>query len=588
MEVFSLQMDRSKAPFHTLPNELQSLVLDKLPFSSLNPSLVQMFDPDVLEDQYRRVERGAPKQLSLKLAYYEKKGFDYGLRRFFDGRYLDEGLSFPLLQEVGKRGDSRMIRYLLTHGVLNIDVALSSGILAGHNNFVTELISDTPVYNLNLLLQSCLDSDNLEMMRFLAARMPQYYETFFRTNRTSYWLKKFYDYNIAFWVPESLRTLYYESGFGVDPRIGNMRILTSFMEEIVESFCSDLPDPLPFTYTELEELYPENLLELLKRFIPCLLNRKSRNFSRVEWLISNTDRFYHLIGETLEMHAGVWITELLKLSLRPESFPLFDYAKGYLGPDWALLVDPLPEDPAERERALTRIFALVPIDIWFWKYYPVQESLLTVVIPLFLDDRDESNRHAMIQFVISQHPDRVLGTWMLDPFSLTEPSDHPSDLIPPHFPTFDFHTAILRFFESNPVYTLSLLLRYRLLDLWNELSPRYKPRRGEWPRDYESFTREAVKAGLNDMSVKLYSIEPDYAIDFDFETIGRRYPRLRREFTGPWVPPSLTILGSRDDIVSKNKGAIKGADLTVQDDELFIAGRMRNELMNAENSDSDD
>ena len=90
------------------------------------------------------------------------------------------------------------------------------------------------------------------------------------------------------------------------------------------------------------------------------------------------------------------------------------------------------------------------------------------------------------------------------------------------------------------------------------------------------------------MSVKLYSIEPDYAIDFDFETIGRRYPRLRREFTGPWVPPSLTILGSRDDIVSKNKGAIKGADLTVQDDELFIAGRMRNELMNAENSDSDD
>lgn len=547
---------------YTLPLEVQNLVLGNLPPSSLNPALNQIFNRDVLEEQYQKIEREAPKPLARKLAYFAEKGFDYGIRKRLDGKYLDEGLSHLLLFELGKKGNGRMIRYLMNHGILNIDDAIFGAILSHHNNLVKELVTTTPVYNTDVFIQACLDSDNLEIMKFLAIRMELYPEHIVRSNRTTYWLIEFYHYigmlkfrNI---YDEGSSTMY-RTGFAIaenyvldDPQ--HMR------KAVVDAFCSDLREPLPFTYSQLDRFLPpfESYL-LMVSHVNNLLERKSRNFSRLEWLLTNADQGYRSRGETLAMHDTEWIFHLFKLSVFPEAFPLFQFAKRYLGPRWVLLVDPL-----QSERETNEIFEMMPLEGWFENYFPVDLTLLTALVPPLLNSEIYMS---MMSFVVSQHPGRAVNTW----YHYTGNGVELYDSSISRFPSFDFHGAISKFFQCDPVHTLSLLLKYQLLDLWNEFLPQYQTR-VDWKHVYKILTHYACEGGLNEIvhGLKkiisphnpLYGVSSYYPRMFEESGIGKSGKNLDRK-----------MLVATD----KNRNAITAADNKLGTAEELIARRLRDQ-----------
>jgi hypothetical protein len=578
---------RFNSRFSELPPELRREVTKFLPNSAINPTIHRILGVDPVKERYEKIEKDAPTHFAKRLAYFAKEGFDYGIHRLLESsvpgrvRLLDEGLSPLPLLEIGKRGNAKMIQFLRTRGILNIDVAISGAILSHHNELVKELVTTLPVYNLDLLIQSTLDSDNLEILRFLAARMTRYYQAILRSNRTSYWLIQFYLNTPIEDVPVNSYAEYgterMRSGFAIIDL--GYDLLDYIEDSVADAFCSDLPEPLPFTYASLEEgLGLADLLGLLVSHVENLLTRRSRNFSRLEWLLTTADRKYRSDETSLAMNDTMWIEHLFKLSLLPEARPIFEFAKQYLGPFWKLLVDPI-----ENEQQMNQIFTVVPDVHWFVVYFPVQSSVLSALFQRFLgsgvlvrNPREirPQNRFfrtilvrsvvLMMEFVISQHPDHITNVWHLD----IHPEIEQYADIPSHFPGFDFNATIRIFFNLFPIETLNLLLKYRLIDLWNELLPRFNP--GEnWENQYGSFLGSATTAGLNEISFQLKEALEKKTVQM---SIHSSFPRLAMEMGKKSEVSPLAVQ-------VENQGTIDLADRRTGFVEPFIQRRMQGELL---------
>jgi hypothetical protein len=291
-----------------------------------------------------------------------------------------------------------------------------------------------------------------------------------------------------------------------------------------------------------------------------LLKRKSRNFSRLEWVLTNADQGYRSRGETLAMHDTEWILQLFKLSVFPEAFPLFQFAKQYLGPRWVLLVDPL-----QSERETNEIFEMIPLEEWFEDYFPVDSTLLTALVPPSLNSEIYMS---MMSFVVSQHPSRGVDKWYHYTGIGTGGRLYESSIS--RFPSFDFHSAISKFFQCDPGHTLSLLLKYQLLDLWNEFLPQYQAR-ADWKHVYEVLTYSACHGGLNEIVHELKKIISPHN---PLHAVSSYYPRMFEEsgLGKSGINLDRHMLVATD----KNQRAITAADELRTAEEL-IARRLRNE-----------
>ncbi len=132
-------------------------------------------------------------------------------------------------------------------------------ILSHHNNLVKELVTTTPVYSMGALTQACLDSDNLEIMKFLAIRMELFSEPIVRSNRTTYWLIEFYHYigmlKFANIYDEGSSAMF-RTGFAIAENYVLDTSVNEVLIAVVNAFCSDLREPLPFTYSQLDRFLP--------------------------------------------------------------------------------------------------------------------------------------------------------------------------------------------------------------------------------------------------------------------------------------------------------------------------------------------
>jgi hypothetical protein len=434
-----------RSVFYRLPTELQTEVTKYLNPTDVNLTLSHTIDRGVIEDQ---IKRNAPTSLPEKLAYYERVGYQPGIYQFLPrGRLLDEGVSTLVLQEVGKRGDSKMVKFLKNHGIVNIDVALISAILSHQNTFVKEEIN-TPIANLGSLLQAALDSDNLEMMRLLATRFEKSGPLKLRTNRTSFWYIYFGR------LDESYTS--HVTGFGrVSGRGSGFAMF--------EAMLSDLTRPLPFSYEQVKHYVD---LDFTNRFVSALWEGITTNYARLEWIVDTL--IQKASDNLLEIRTFQdWIRTFLPLVGNPMARGVMERCKRLLGTRWRVFTDPITS-PVRLQTVLSYMLPTGNDDV---KFIPAQPEALEAWLDECLngrfvgevrvtdDDGDQFFRGLL--FILYYYPG---GEFTRDPNPVRARTFTKVDGSP-----FDFHGTLLRFFEKKPIPVIHRILEYRLLDVWDEI-----------------------------------------------------------------------------------------------------------------------
>jgi hypothetical protein len=524
-----------KSIFYTLPLEIQAHIVEYLDPEELNLSLTHTINPDVIEDRVVGATRHL--SLSLRLAHYERTGYQRGIEFLLQGKLLDEGLSIPILSEIGKRGDSPALRFLMTRGIENIDVALEHAIVSYQNTFVLEWIN-SPITDLGMLLDAAIYSDNLDMMKLLASRLSERPKNrTVLTNHTSYWyitstyrLRYMESEQEAKKGEEDRRNDLYRTGFGVTEIRRNFDWEYK-RQNIYASLLSDLIEPLPFTYAEIEQEYRINYLDLMTSYM------RSRhglpNYGRMEWIFDATYR-----RDPSIFNDDIWIITFLPLIRHSSSGieRLLAKIRHYLGSRWAPFVDPIQSD----EQLQTILEYTHKSD----QYIPIQPEAVKAWLNQCIDIPRGKLNGGMI-FLISSYPGAQLRTLVRT--------------FPPPM-GINIHEMILRFFEKDPIQVLNVVLLFRLLDLWNELRTRMQV--VNMSRDDISLlVKYAATAGLNSICEEFLKNDPMLRVGIirptDFPRINRLFGKENRSLVRPVVNLDL------DD---------EGMDLG---DEGFVAQRLR-------------
>jgi hypothetical protein len=444
------------------------------------------------KERYEEIEKDAPRGFAQRLAYYERMDFPRGIELLLTSsipgktRLLNEGFSSLILWEVGKRGDSNMIRYLKQHGVENIDGAIASAILAHKNDFVREWI-DTPLTDVRQLIRAATEGDNLEMLKLVAVRGTEPNRMPLRTNLTSAWYVHFR--NLQGWTDivapnANLLKTHYILGFGA-PQILDRTIPRYSV--VTESLASEFSQPLPFTYDQLESIPMLDYLYLFDSHIVYILGGLSRNYQRLEWILEAAERQSQRLFEFHLQHSpkiDTWVKVLLPLLGDPLAEEVFKKAREILGPRWLIFVDPI----RSKEQLNTILSFLPPGNFYLGNYYPIQPEAFEAWVDKVVSGGYDGIPPATL-FVTENYP----GGKARDPLSPFPRKEYPS---------FDFHRAILKLFKVSPIPTVADALRNQLLDVWNELSPRLTVKSPDSPQGLTNLyvlIRGAAIGGLNDL-----------------------------------------------------------------------------------------
>jgi hypothetical protein len=443
------------------------MIAKKLGPEGLRPETARILRPGIVYNETTGIEKEAPRVFNQKLNYFAKLGYWYGVERTIGNKIVDEGLLEGVMREVGKRGDTRMIRYLFQHGAGNLETAMVEAIKAHRNNFVLSCI-DTPFISLVPFVEATLESDNLEILRILVPRLTRDRNTTInlRANRTSYWL---YCFNQITSFYKRLNEYY--GGFGLDHQIETIDLVRG-TSNVRGAIASNLSQPLPFSYHQLESLHV-TYSKAVKYLVFDIVTGQSSNYERLEWFLDSAHRRGNF---NLEEEITLYVQALLPLIRDPKASKVLEKARQYLGLDWSRVVDPLPTQDQEDV-----IFYLVNLmtasqTIYFDPLQPeVRQAWLEYCFQFPIDPEEEEDsepERQALDWILNNYPGR-------DDSTVSFHSSLFSRYPVPDSMGIDLHEMILRFFKSYPLTTLEKILEHHQMDLWDELSGQFVPEEHE-------------------------------------------------------------------------------------------------------------
>lgn len=458
--------------WQSLPDEIQVLLRERIGTTALRPEITRILRPGIVYEHTDEIERKAPRVFNQRLSYFAKLGYWYGIERTIGTKIADEGTLDVVLEEVGKRGDSRMIHFLLQHGAANLQPAIVAAILSHQNGFVREWI-DRPSLSLLPYVLATMKADNLEILRFIAPRLNgNGHVVHLRTNRTSYW---FYCFNQI--------TEFYQldfGGFGTDNTIrpGDAATVT----RLLGALASDLPEPLPFSYAQLERL-TSSYVRIVKNLVTYIVTGISKNYTRIEWFLDAAHRRGDFTINRREERRE-WIDAFLPLIRDPKASNILRKAEEYLGAEWTRLFAPVVN---HNDPNISSILTLMKPWPGYVEYFdPVQPYIRKMWLDMCITSASERWVEAGLEWVLNNYPNRDESMYLTsDKYRYPKPDPMGIDL----------QNMIVEFFKIKPLETLAAILEHRQLDLWNELAPWFDPSTPQRELLYQA----AYDMGLNQL-----------------------------------------------------------------------------------------